>query len=82
MIISDKSPAELKAIRLALHRIPLDARWDEQNVRLVLEELASVDLDLDLTGFDAPEIDHYLDLDVPRANVQRLRFGHSADPSS
>jgi DNA modification methylase len=68
--VNDKSPEELKAIRLALHRIPLDAKWDDENVRLVLEELALVDFDLDLTGFDAPEIDNYLNLDLPKANVE------------
>jgi DNA methylase len=69
-IVNDKSPDELKAIRLALHRISLDAKWDDQNVRIVLEELASVDFDLDLTGFDAPEIRNYLNLDLPKANVE------------
>jgi hypothetical protein len=70
LFIQDKSPAELKAIRLALNRIPLDTKWDDQNVRLILEELAAVDFDLDLTGFDAPEIDDYLNLDLPKANVE------------
>jgi len=70
VIVNDKSPVQLKAIRLALHRIPLDAKWDDPNVRLVLEELASLDFDLDLTGFDAPEIDNYLNVDMPKANVE------------
>jgi DNA modification methylase len=70
VFVNDKSPEALKAIRLALHRIPMEAKWDDQNVRLVLEELASVDFDLDLTGFDAPEIDNYLNLDLPKANVE------------
>jgi DNA modification methylase len=48
----------------------LDARWDDQNVRIVLEELDSVNFDLDLTGFDPPEIDNYLNLDIPKANVE------------
>lgn len=71
VIISGKSPAELRAISLALHRIPHDARWIDQNVRLALEELKSVDFDLDLTGFDAPEIDGYLNLDLPKENVEK-----------
>ena len=29
-----------------------------------------MDFDLDLTGFDTPEIDHYLNLDLPQANVE------------
>jgi hypothetical protein len=70
VIVTGKSPTELKALQLALNRIPLDAYWDDQNVRNILEELVSVDFDLDLTGFDAPEIDHYLNLDIPQANVE------------
>jgi DNA modification methylase len=70
VIVNDKSSDELKMIRLALHRIPQDSKWDDENVRLVLEELVRVDFDLDLTGFDAPEIDNYLNLDLPKANVE------------
>ena len=62
MFVNHMSPAELKAIRLALHRTQLDAKFNDQNVRIVLEELASIDFDLDLTGFDPPEIDGYLNL--------------------
>jgi hypothetical protein len=70
VIIHDKSPAELRAISLALHRIPADAHWNDENVRLVLEELEAVGIDLDLTGFDAPEVDSYLNLDLPKGNVE------------
>jgi DNA modification methylase len=69
VFINDKSPVELKAIRLALHRIPEDARWNDQNVRVVLEEIETSGIDLDLTGFDPPEIDNYLNLDLPSSNV-------------
>ena len=44
--------------------------WDEQNVRIVLEELASADFDVELTGFDPLEIDNYLNPDLPKANVE------------
>jgi DNA modification methylase len=70
VFINDKSPAELKAIRLALHRIPQDARWIDENVRVILDELETVGIDLDLIGFDPPEIDTYLNLDLPNANVE------------
>ncbi len=69
VFIHDKSTVELKAIRLALHRIPEDARWNDQNVRLVLDEIETSGIELDLTGFDPPEIDNFLDLDLPRSNV-------------
>jgi ParB-like chromosome segregation protein Spo0J len=47
IIVTGKSPTELKALQLALNRIPLDASWDDQNVRNILEELVRVDFDLD-----------------------------------
>ena len=70
IFVNDKTPAEIKAIRLALHRLPLDAKWDAENLTAVMSELASINFDLDLTGFDAPQIDVYLSLDVPKANVE------------
>jgi hypothetical protein len=69
VFINDKSAVELKAIRLALHRIPEDARWNDENVRVVLEEIETAGIDLDLTGFDPPEVDNYLNLDPPHSNV-------------
>ncbi len=70
VFVNDKSPEELAAIRIALQRIPLDSKWDAENVRLTLDTLINVDFDVTLTGFDVPEIDHYLNLDVPRAGVE------------
>lgn len=68
--VHDRSPAEVKALRLALNRTAQDAVWDDQNLRAVLEELISIDFELDLTGFPAPEIDQRLNLDLPQANVE------------
>lgn len=70
IVIAGRSSAEIKALRLALNRIGEDAKWDELNVRIALEDIAAESIDLDLTGFSVPEIDHYLNLDVPRAGVE------------
>lgn len=70
IVVADKSSSELTALRIALNRTALDAQWDDQNLRGVLEHLVALDFDLDLTGFDPPEIDHYLNLDGPRAGVE------------
>jgi DNA modification methylase len=70
IFLNDKSPVELKAIRLALHRIPQDAQWIDHNVRVVLDELDQVGIDLALTGFDPPEIDVHLNLDLPKENLE------------
>lgn len=69
-IVHNRTPAEIKALRLALNRTAQDAVWDDQNLRAVLEELISIDFDLELTGFATPEIDQRLNLDLPQANIE------------
>lgn len=49
--------AQKKAYILADNRMALDAGWDEQMLRVELEELQDLDFDLELTGFDDKEID-------------------------
>jgi len=61
--------SEVAALRLALNRLPVEAAWDNQQLRTEFEELINLSFDLDLTAFDAAEIDHVLDLDLPTANV-------------
>lgn len=57
--LADLSEAEKKALRLADNKIALNAGWDLEILKLELAELAvpEVDIDLDLTGFSAGEID-------------------------
>ena len=56
IVIRDKSPEEIKALRLMLNRSAMDAVWDNENLRTVLQDLTDLDFDLELTGFDPPEI--------------------------
>jgi hypothetical protein len=70
IVVADKSPAEIKALRLMLNRSAIDAVWDDENLRRVLEELTEFSFDLELTGFDPAEIDCHLNLDLPEANVE------------
>jgi DNA modification methylase len=53
------SEAELRAYRLADNKIPENAGWSTELLRIELEYLTQVDLDfdVDLTGFSTPEID-------------------------
>ena len=53
-----------------LNRTALDAVWDDENLQVVIKDLLDRNFDLELTGFDTPEIDHYLNLDLPQANVE------------
>jgi len=70
IVVTDKSPAEIKALRLMLNRSAIDAVWDDENLRSVLQDLTEISFDLELTGFDPPEIDYHLNLELPQANVE------------
>jgi DNA modification methylase len=67
--VAGRSNPEIKALRLALNRLTAEAAWDNQELRAEFEDLISLSFDLDLTAFDAAEIDHVLELDLPHANV-------------
>ena len=69
VVVDNRTEPEIKALRLALNRIPTDAAWDNDRLRGELEQLVSLSFDLELTGFDAVEIDHLLEVDVPKLNV-------------
>ncbi len=56
------SKEQLKAYRLADNRLAEEASWDEAELALVINEIILSGLDPDLTGFDAPEIDYYIDI--------------------
>ena len=51
--IVDLSEAQLRLLKLALNRLPEDASWDPEALRLELTELLTIDtqIDLQLTGF-------------------------------
>lgn len=55
------TPAQKRAYVIADNRLALDAGWDEEMLALELAELAEAGFDLDLTGFDATEIERLLD---------------------
>jgi DNA modification methylase len=65
----DRSEAEVRALRLALNRVAQDAVWDDAKLKGEFEYLISVGFDLDLSGFDAVEIDMALSIDMPTANT-------------
>jgi DNA modification methylase len=69
IVVTNRTDPEIKALRLALNRIPRDAAWDDERLRDELENLVELSFDLELTGFDAVEIDHLLEADVPKFNV-------------
>lgn len=56
LVASDLSPAQVKAYRLADNRTGQEATWDYELLGIELEDLAGLDVDLSLTGFDADEL--------------------------
>jgi DNA modification methylase len=57
------SSAQKRAYRLADNRLTLDSDWDFETLKL---ELADLDFDLALMGFDQDELDDILGLNGPR----------------
>ncbi len=56
LVADDLSPAQVKAYRLADNRTGQEATWDMELLGIELEDLAGLDIDLSLTGFDAEEL--------------------------
>ena len=50
------TPAQRKAYVIADNRLALDAGWDEELLRVELEDLQAADFDIGLTGFDEKEL--------------------------
>ncbi len=49
--------AQVKAFRLADNRLSEEASWDHQRLAIEFADLLEVGIDLEITGFDIPEID-------------------------
>lgn len=58
------SEAQRKAYVIADNKIALNSGWDEEMLRLELEELKESDFDLDLVGFSEEELDDLLAVEV------------------
>ncbi|MBE2259523.1 MAG: ParB N-terminal domain-containing protein, partial [Rhodobacteraceae bacterium] len=56
ILADDLTPAQIKAFRLLANRSATWAEWDDDLLRLELEELKLDDFDLALTGFDADQL--------------------------
>lgn len=69
VIVENRTDVEIRALRLALNRVAQDAVWDDAKLRGEFEYLINVGFDLDLSGFDAVEIDMVLSIDAPTANT-------------
>lgn len=60
VIADDLTDAQIKAFRLLANQSANWAEWDEDLLKLELEELQNLNFNLELTGFDLNEIEKYL----------------------
>ena len=59
--LSHLTPTQKKAYILADNKLALNAGWDEEMLKLELEELKLANFDLDLVGFDSLELEDIFD---------------------
>ena len=76
----DLSPAQAKAYRLADNRIAEESSWDYELLPLEIAELADLDYEIDVLGFDPDEVAGLLA--TPTARPHRPRRGPRAARAS
>lgn len=60
VLADDLSDSQIKAFRLLANQSANWAKWDEELLKLEMQDLKELDFDLDLTGFDFDEIENLL----------------------
>lgn len=63
IVLEGLTEAQKKAYVLADNKMALNAGWDDEKLRLELENLRELDFDLSLTGFEPDELDRILSPD-------------------
>jgi len=58
--LSHLNDTQVRALRIADNRVTEMAEWDEALLAVELEYLLEVDFDVEITGFEAPEVDQLL----------------------
>ncbi len=80
IIVRNRDPAALKAIRLALNRLPQDAKWDDEKLRAEFSSLIELDYDVTLTGFETAQINMAFAVDEPGATAVEVESAKSLTP--
>ena len=60
IVLSGLTEAQKKAYIIADNKMALNAGWDEELLKIELENLKELDFDLELTGFNVDELDDIL----------------------
>lgn len=63
VFVEHMTEAQKKAYIIADNRMALDAGWDDELLKLEIEDLQAMDFDISLTGFDTDEIENLLRID-------------------
>lgn len=69
VVVHNRTDAEIRALRLALNRLGEDSKWDAAKLKGEFDALMSLGFDLELTCFDAVEIDMALSIDAPAGDA-------------
>lgn len=64
IVLSGLTEAQKKAYIIADNKMALNAGWDEELLKIELENLKELDFDLELTGFNVDELDDIFQADV------------------
>jgi DNA modification methylase len=80
IIVRNRTPAEIRALRLAVNRIVEEVEWDQGKLRTEFRELLELGFDLELTAFDAIEIDMTLDIEQPTAGIVEDVLAENVEP--
>ncbi len=62
VIASDLTKAQVKSYRIADNKVATYSEWDNDLLKLEMDDLKGMDFDLELTGFDEAEL---MALDIP-----------------
>ena len=70
IVLSGLTEAQKKAYIIADNKMALNAGWDEELLKLELENLKELDFDLELTGFDVDELDDIFQVEEEQEIVE------------
>ena len=61
ILVNDLSDADLRRLRLSLNKLQETGEWDNTALKIEFGELLDIGVDLQVTGFEVPEIDLILE---------------------
>lgn len=81
VVVRNRDPGELRALRLSLNRLGEDTKWNTPALKAEFNALLEIGFDLALTGFDQVEIDMSLTIDDPASGKVEVAPG-APDPDA